>query len=71
MVKNVWERPVSGHSPILRWNSKMHAMRRHLSRWARHTAGILKKEKLRLSSIIYELESLAEVRRCYQVMSLN
>jgi hypothetical protein len=40
----------------------MRAMRRHLSGWASHTAGILKKEKLRLSSIIDDLESLAEVR---------
>jgi hypothetical protein len=40
----------------------MCAMRRHLSGWASHTAGILKKEKLRLSAIIDELESLAEVR---------
>jgi mannosylglycoprotein endo-beta-mannosidase len=40
----------------------MCAMRGHLSGWARHTAGILKKEKLRLSAIIDELEALAEVR---------
>jgi hypothetical protein len=46
MVKNIWEIPASGHSPILRWNNKMCAMRRHLSGWASHTAGILKKEKL-------------------------
>jgi hypothetical protein len=62
LVNNVWERPVSGNNPILRWNNKMRAMRRHLSGWARHRAGILEKEKLRLSTIIDELESLAEVR---------
>jgi response regulator RpfG family c-di-GMP phosphodiesterase len=62
MVKNVWDRPVSGNTPILRWNNKMRAIRKHLSGWASHTAGILKKEKLRLSTIIDELEALAEVR---------
>jgi hypothetical protein len=40
----------------------MRAMRKHLSGWASHTTGILKKEKLRLSTIIDELEALAEVR---------
>jgi hypothetical protein len=37
-------------------------MHRHLSRWASHIAGILKKEKLRLLAIIDELEALVEVR---------
>ena len=40
----------------------MRALHNFLSGWARHTAGILKKEKLRLSSIIDELEALVEVR---------
>jgi hypothetical protein len=62
MVKTVWERPVGGSTPILRWNNKMRAMRRHLSGWATHTTGILKKEKARLSTLIDELEAVAEVR---------
>jgi hypothetical protein len=52
----------SGNTLILRWNNKMHALHKHLSGWASHTAGILKKEKLRLSAIIDELEAFAEVR---------
>jgi hypothetical protein len=40
----------------------MRALRKHFSGWASHTAGILKKEKLRLSAIIDELEAAAEVR---------
>jgi hypothetical protein len=40
----------------------MRALRKYLSGWARHTTGILKKEKLLLSSIIDDLEALAEVR---------
>jgi hypothetical protein len=62
MVKEVWEKPVAGHTPIQKWNNKMRALRKFLGGWARHTVGILKKEKLRLSSIIDELEALAEVR---------
>jgi hypothetical protein len=62
MVKNVWERPVVGNSPIVRWNNKMHAMHRHLSGWAAHIFGILKKEKARLSYIIDNLEALTELR---------
>ena len=34
----------------------------HLVGWARHTSGLLKKEKEQLSSIIDALEALAEVR---------
>jgi hypothetical protein len=62
MVNNVWDRPVSGNTPISRWNNKMCVMRKHLSGWASHTADILKKEKLCLSTIIDELEALVEVR---------
>jgi hypothetical protein len=40
----------------------MRAMRKHLSGWASHVFGILKKVKLCLSSIINNLEALAEVR---------
>jgi hypothetical protein len=62
MVKNVWERPVAGNTPILRWNNKMRVMRKHLSGWAGHVSGILKKKKSRLSSIIDNLEALSELR---------
>jgi hypothetical protein len=61
MVKKVWDRPVTAMSPIQRWNYKIRALRSHLSGWARHVTGVLKKEKLRLSSIIDGLEGLAEV----------
>jgi hypothetical protein len=44
MVKKVWEIPVNGNNPILRWNNKMCAMHRHFSGWASHTASILKKK---------------------------
>ena len=62
MVKRVWERPVPGLTPIQRWNNKISALRKHLKGWARHMVGLLKNEKLGLSSIIDELEAAAEVR---------
>jgi hypothetical protein len=61
MVKKVWDRPISAGSPIQRWNHKIRALRSPLSGWARHISGALKNEKLRLSSIIDDLEALAEV----------
>jgi hypothetical protein len=61
MVKSVWDRPVDAASPIQRWNNKIRALRSHLSGCARHVSGVLKKEKLRLSSIIDDFEALAEV----------
>jgi hypothetical protein len=61
MVKKVWDRPINAGSPIKRWNHKIRLLRTHLSGWARHVSGALKKEKLRLSSIIDDLEALAEV----------
>ena len=62
VVKKVWERPVVGGTPIQRWNNKIRALCTYLARWARHTTGFLRKEKQRLSSIINDLEALAEVR---------
>ena len=38
----------------------MRYLRTHLRGWARHTTGLLKKEKARLSAIIDELEEIAE-----------
>jgi hypothetical protein len=61
MVKAVWDRPTTVVSPVQRWNYKIHDLHSHLSCWARHVTGVLKKEKLRLSSIIDDLEALAEV----------
>ena len=40
----------------------MRALCKYLRGWACHTTGILKLEKQRLSSIIDDLEAMAEVR---------
>ena len=62
MVKRVWSAPVPGNSPVRRWNAKIRNLRKYLRGWARHTTGILKKEKERLSTIIDELDRAAETR---------
>jgi hypothetical protein len=61
MVKAVWDRPTTAVSTIQRWNYKIRALHSHLSGWAWNVMGVLKKERLRLSSIIDDLEALAEV----------
>jgi hypothetical protein len=30
MVKNMWEKPLPGSTPIQRWNNKLHSMHRYL-----------------------------------------
>jgi hypothetical protein len=62
MVKRVWEGPITGWSPVERWNNKLWALHKYLCGWARHVVGILKARSVRLSVIIDELEALAEVR---------
>jgi hypothetical protein len=43
MVKTILERPVTGQTPIARWNNKMCALRKHISGWASHVTSILRK----------------------------
>ena len=62
LVKRIWAQPVVGDSAIKRWNNKIRNLRKFLRGWARHTTGMLKKEKERLCSIIDELDKLAEIR---------
>ena len=51
-----------GVTAIQRWNIKLRNLRKFLRGWARHTTGMLKKEKERLCIIIDELDKLAEIR---------
>ena len=44
MLKEVWDRPVAGRTPIQRWNNKIRATRKHLRGWALHMAGSRKKK---------------------------
>jgi hypothetical protein len=46
MVKDVWNRPVTGDSPpIQRWNNEIRKLQKHLQGWERHTTCIYEKEK--------------------------
>jgi hypothetical protein len=36
MVKFIWDKPVSGKTPIQRWNNKLCSMCRYLGGWSRH-----------------------------------
>ena len=62
LIKGAWAKPVQGRTPIQRWNNKMRNLRTFLRGWARHVSGMLKKEKIRLSAIIDELDGFAAVR---------
>ena len=62
LVKKVWQRQTRGDTPIQRWNNRIRALHQFLRGWAKHTAGIYKKEKLRLSTLIDSLDNIAEVR---------
>ena len=63
MVKNIWDQQFVAGTPVQRWNSKFRAVRKYLGGWARHTAGLLRNEKLNLSTPIDELEAIAEIRQ--------
>ena len=63
LVKKVWARHPRGNTPIQRWNNRIRALRRFLRGWAKHTAGIYKKEKLRLSTLIDSLDKIARLLR--------
>ena len=52
MVKQIWEQPVGGATPVQRWNNKLRNLRTHLRGWARHTTGLLNKEKLFLLPLL-------------------
>ena len=45
LVKRIWSQPVVGDSVIQRWNNKMRNLHKFHRGWARHTTGMLKKEK--------------------------
>lgn len=62
LVKKVWVLHPRCSTPIQRWNNRIRSLRRFLRRWAKHTAGMYKIEKLQLSTLIDSLDKIAEVR---------
>jgi hypothetical protein len=47
MVKDIWVNETRGSTPLEKWQAKIRKVRQHLRGWAKHTSGLLKKEKMR------------------------
>jgi hypothetical protein len=61
MVKNVWLSENSGSTPLERWQAKIRRLRQHLRGWAKHTSGILRREKKDLLDKLDSLDKKAEL----------
>jgi hypothetical protein len=61
-VIEIWNRPMKGRNSVQRWNNKCSALRRHLCGWASHISGVYKQRKVKLQSIVNDLDIAAEVR---------
>jgi hypothetical protein len=72
MVKDEWIFVNSGVSPVERWQHKVRHLRLFLRGWAKNLSGVYKKEKERLTLLIYELDlkgettPLSETERVYK-----
>jgi hypothetical protein len=60
MVANIWQSECRGYTALERWQNKIRNLRQYLRGWAKHTAGIYRKEKKSLISLIDQLDKKAE-----------
>ena len=60
MVVSIWQSETSGRTSLERWQNKIRRLIQHLRGWAKHTAGIYRKEKKRLLAILEKLDKKAE-----------
>jgi hypothetical protein len=60
MVADIWQSECRGYTALERWQNKIRNLRQYLRGWAKHTAGIYKKEKKNLISLIDQLDKKAE-----------
>ena len=60
MVADIWRQECHGTTSLQRWQNKTRRLRQYLRGWARHTAGVYKKEKKRLIAWLDELDKKAE-----------
>jgi hypothetical protein len=60
VVKQIWSTEMDGNTPMDRWQAKIRKLRQYLTRWAKHTNGINKKEKKSLLNNLDELDRIAE-----------
>ena len=61
MVANIWQSETSGSTPLERWQNRIRRLKQHLRGWAKHTAGIYRKEKKRLLTLLEDLDKKAEI----------
>jgi hypothetical protein len=60
MVADIWQSECQGSTALERWQNKIRNLRQCLRGWAKQTAGIYKKEKKRLISLLDQLDEKAE-----------
>jgi hypothetical protein len=60
MVVDIWRSECQGSTAFERWQNKIRNLRQYLMGWAKHTAGIYKKEKKKLNSLLDQLDKKAE-----------
>ena len=60
MVAKIWQSETTGRTPLERWQNKLRRLRQHLRGWAKHTAGIYRKEKKKLLALLENLDKKAE-----------
>ena len=61
MVANIWQSETSGSTPLERWQNRIRRLKQYLRGWAKHTAGIYRKEKKRLLTLLEDLDKKAEI----------
>jgi hypothetical protein len=60
MVAKIWQSETTRRTPLERWQNKLRRLRQHLRGWAKHTAGIYRKEKKKLLALLENLDKKAE-----------
>lgn len=61
-VVEIWNKPVTAHNSVQKWNRKLEALRRHLRGRAVHSNGAYKQQKNSLQQTVLNLDIAAENR---------
>jgi hypothetical protein len=56
MDADIWQSECRGSTTLEKWQNKIRNFRQHLRGWAKHTTGMYKKEKKKLSSLLDQLD---------------
>jgi hypothetical protein len=60
MVTDIWQSECRGSTALEKWQNKIRNLRQYLRGWAKHMAGMYKKEKEKLSSLLDQLDKKTE-----------